>query len=195
MLHLSRMFGTGKVKGTRNYIHTQKKYEILRTILYFGLSLGLFITGYVTTDTKANLFTVVAIVGCLPASKSLIGAIMFLRYESCPKADADLIDAHKGYLNSLYDMVFTSYQRNFVVSHLVVHGNSICGYSHKSDFPEKEFQVHMEGILKTDGHKNYTVKIFHDIRKYTDRLEQLKEWDSENKNISEVIETLKSVAL
>ena len=65
MLHLARMFSTGTVKGTRNYIDTQKKYEILRTILYFGLSLGLFVTGYITTKTRTNLLTVVAVVGCL----------------------------------------------------------------------------------------------------------------------------------
>lgn len=195
MLHLARMFGTGTVKGIRNYIDTQKKYEIMRTILYFGLSLGLFVTGYVTTKTKTNLLTIVAVVGCLPACKSLVNAIMFLRYRSCPSRDADLIDASKGILNGLYDLVFTSYQKNYVVDHLTVWGSNICGYSHCSDFPEKEFQAHLEGILRADGHKNYTIKIFRDLKKYTDRLEQLQELDADPKYAAQVIDTLKSVTL
>ncbi len=190
-----RMFSTVQVKGTRNYIDSQKKFEILRTIIYFLLPLGLFIIGYITTGQRANLLTVVAVVGCLPASKSLVGAIMFLRYKSCSKDAADKIDSHIGALNGLYDMVFTSYKNNFVVSHIVVHGNTVCGYSEKPDFPEKEFQVHIEDILKADGHKNYTIKIFKDIQKYTDRLDQMGELETENKNITSVLDTLKSVAL
>ena len=195
MLQLARLFSTNGVKGTRNYIYSQKKFELLRTLIYFALPIGLFIIGYVTTKSKMNLLTVVAVVGCLPACKSLVGAIMFLRYKSCPQDAADQIDARKGNLNELYDMVFTSYQKNFVISHLVVHGNNICGYSTQPEFPEKVFQVHIENILKADGHKNYTIKIFSDIHKYTDRLEQLNQLDAENKNVSAVIETLKSVAL
>ena len=36
------MFFTEKYKGTRNYLKSQKKYEILRTCLYFGISLSLY---------------------------------------------------------------------------------------------------------------------------------------------------------
>ena len=120
---------------------------------------------------------------------------MFLRYSSCSSHDADLIDGHKGALNSIYDLVFTSYQKNYVVDHLTVCGNNICGYYHGSNFPEKEFQAHMEGILRADGHKNYTIKIFQDIRKYTDRLEQLQELEADPKYAVQVIETIKSVTL
>ena len=195
MRQLLRMFGAGSYKGTKNYINSQKKFEVLRTILYFLLPLGLFVIGYITTGKRANLLTVVAVVGCLPASKSLVGMIMYLRYKSCSKENADKIDAHIGSLRGLYDMVFTSYKQNFAVSHLVVQGNTICGFSEQKDFPEKEFQLHLEDILKLDGHKNYTIKIFKDIRKYTDRLDQLQEIEAGNKYVDSVLETLKSVAL
>lgn len=195
MSDLLRMFGAEKYKGTRNYINSQKKYEILRTILYFILPLGLFVIGYVTTKQRANLFTVVAVVGCLPACKSLVGMIMYLRYNSCKKETADEIDAHTGRLNGLYDLVFTSYKQNFVVSHIVVQGNNICGYSENKSFQEKEFQAHLDDILKLDGHKNYSVKIFTDLSKYTDRLKQLNELETENKYVDAVLTTLKSVVL
>lgn len=195
MNHLSRLFSSENYKGTRNYIDTQKIYELVRTIIYFLLPLGLFITGLVTTKSRANLLTVVAVVGCLPACKSLVSTIMYFRYKSCKKANSDVIEKHIGSLSGLYDMIFTSYKVNFEVAHLVVCGNIICGYSESINFAEKDFSAHIEELLKMDGHKNYTIKIFTDLKKYTDRLDQLNELETENKNINAVLQTLKSVTL
>lgn len=195
MIQIKRMFSTDNFKGTRNYINSQKKYEIIRTIIYFFISISLFAAGYITTKSRENLLTVVAVVGCLPACKSLVAVIMFFRYKSCPDKDADLISSHIGQLDGLFDLVFTSEKKNFVVSHLVVQGNNICGYSCNHDFPEKDFYTHIEGILKLDGHKNYTVKIFTDIQKYIERLDQLNDLETENKNIPQVLATLKAVSL
>lgn len=194
-MQLMRMFSTEKYKGTRDYIDTQKKYEILRTLLYFGISISLFAAGYIQTGRKTNLLTVVAILGCLPASKSAVSVIMFLRFKSCGAEAAARIEEHCQGLRSLYDMVFTSYQKNYVVSHLAVKGNTVCGYSEKPDFLENEFYKHIDNILKMDGLKDVTVKIFTDMKKYTDRLEQMKELEADEGRTEAVINTLKSVAL
>ncbi len=190
-----RMFSTTNFKGTKNYINTQKKYEVLRTILYFFLSLSLFFAGYITTKSKENLLTVVAIVGCLPACKSLVGAIMFLRFKSLSAQACERIEAVHKRLPQLFDLVFTSYDRNYIVSHLVIAGNTICGYSEQTAFFEKEFQTHIQNVLKTDGHKSVTIKIFTDLNKYLERMEQMEELDAENSNILAIMDTLKSVAL
>ena len=195
MHHILRLFSSENYKGTKNYIRTQKRYEIIRTIIYFLLPLGLFVTGLIATGERANLLTVVAVVGCLPACKSLVSAIMFLRYRSSKPTTSDEIEKHIGTLSGLYDMIFTSYKKNFEVAHLVVCGNIICGYSESVDFSEKEFSTHIEELLKMDGHKNYTIKIFTDLKKYTDRLDQLNELEAENKNTNTVLQTLKSVTL
>ena len=44
-MKLLRMFSTEQAKGTAHYLDTQKKYELLRTILYFAISLVLFVAG------------------------------------------------------------------------------------------------------------------------------------------------------
>lgn len=75
-----RLFSAESYKGSRDYIRTQRVYEILRTALYFGISLSLFAAGYIATKSKLNLLTVAAVLGCLPASKSAVSMIMFLRY-------------------------------------------------------------------------------------------------------------------
>lgn len=194
-MQLKRMFSTESVKGTRNYLNTQKKYEIIRTVVYFAISLSLFAAGYIQTGRKANLLSIVAVLGCLPASKSAVGAIMFLRFKSCGEQTAAAIEEHSEGLHCLYDMVFTSYKRNFVVSHLAVCGNTVCGFAETQDFAENEFYRHINDILKLDGHKNITVKIFTNLSKYTERLKQMQSLEEDESTTRAVIATLKSVVL
>ncbi len=194
-MHLMRMFSTEKYKGCRNYLHTQKKYEVLRTVIYFGISLSLFIAGYAATKSRMNLLTVVAILGCLPASKSTVSMIMYLRYQSCSSESADSIAEHMEGLSGLFDMVFTSYDKNYRLSHITVKGNTICGFTEDVKFDEKAFYKHIGNILKVDNYRDTSVKVFRDLKKYTERLEQLKELDAEEGNTEGIINTLKSVAL
>lgn len=190
-----RLFSAESYKGTRDYVRTQRVYEILRTTLYFGISLSLFAAGYITTGSKLNLLTVAAVLGCLPASKSAVNMIMFLRYKGLSREAADRIAPCEGALSCLYDMVFTAYSGSFVVGHMAVKGNTVCGYSERRDFPEKDFQTHLDPLLKADGHKNVTVKIFTDLDKYTERLRQMQTLEAETDNTEVIVQTLKSVVL
>lgn len=194
-MQIKRLFTTYGAKGTENYLNTQKKYEVARTLIYFGISAALFIAGILQTKSRLNLLTVVAVLGCLPASKSAVSAIMFLRFQSCAPECAKKIKAHSQGLAVLYDCVFTSYKKNFRVSHLAVRGNTICGYTEDAGFPENDFYQHIGDILKLDGHKEATVKIFVSLPKYLERLEQMKSLEDEEAKTTAVLETLKSVML
>ncbi len=194
-MHILRMFSTEEYKGNRGYLKTQKKYEILRTLIYFALSLSLLFAGILATKSRLNLLTVAAVLGCLPACKSLVGMIMFLRYKGCSEESANIIEKHQNELQGLYDLVFTSYDKNFEVAHITVKGNTICGYTEDSKFDEQAFYKHIDGILKADHFKETTVKIFKDLKKYTERLEQLKDLQGDDKNTTGILNTLKSVSL
>ncbi len=190
-----RLFSAEAYKGGEGYIRTQKIYEVIRTVLYFGISLSLFAAGFITTGNRLNLLTVVAVLGCLPASKSAVSMIMFLRCRGLSREAATQLGPCEGELACLYDMAFTSYSRTFEVGHMAVKGNIVCGYSEKKDFPEREFQAHLEPIMKADSHKNVTVKVFTDLEKYMERLKQLQALETENGNTEGMIQTLKSVVL
>lgn len=192
---LKRLFTTVDVKGTRNYLDSQKKFEIFRTILYFAVSLSLFVAGYLQTGEKTNLLTIVAILGCLPASKSAVSAIMYLRFDSCDHRTAAQIEEHSGGLGCLYDMVFTTYKKNYRISHLAVRGGCVCGFSENGGFEESDFYQHIDHILKMDGHQGVTVKIFTNLSKYVERLEQMKALAPEEDRTGAILSTLKSVAL
>lgn len=194
-MQLKRLFSAAAARGSRNYLNTQKKYELARTLLYFAVSLSLFLAGYIQTKERTNLLTVVAILGCLPASKSAVSAVMYFRFKSCNSRTADMIEQHSGGLSCLFDMVFTSYKKNYCVAHLAVCGNTVCGFTESESFDENEFYKHIGDILKMDGHKNVTVKIFDNLNKYTERLKQMKELETDAAKSQAIINTLKSVAL
>lgn len=194
-MKISRMFFYDEYKGTKDYLKTQTRVEITRTILYFAISLSLFVAGIVATGSRENLLTIVAVLGCLPACKSAVSMIMFLRYKGCTPQNAALIEAHTDTLQCCYDLVFTSYEKNYPVAHLTVKGNTICGFSQSETFDEQAFYKHIDMLLKKDNYKDTSIKIFTDINKYIHRLEQLNTLDTDETNTAGIIRTLKSVSL
>lgn len=190
-----RLFSREKYKGTRYYLDTQKKYEIARTILYFGISLSLFFSGWFLVGTKMNLLTIVAVLGCLPASKSAVDMIMYLRYHSCGREAGEAIEKAAQGLSGLYDLVFTSYDKNYPVAHITVKGNTVCGYTEDPGFDEQAFYKHIGSILKADNYRNVSVKIFSQLNKYTQRLEQLLRQETEEMDTEAILGILKSVSL
>lgn len=194
-MQLGRLFYSDSYKGTKGYLASQKKYEIIRTFLYFAISLSLFIAGWVATGNRANLLTIVAVLGCLPASKSLVETIMYCRYKGCDEETAQKIEMHTDQLQCLYDCVFTSADKNFSVNHLSVKGNTICGYTSDNKFDENACYKHLDARLKFDHFNNTSIKIFTDLKKYTERLDQMQNLETTEANTEGILKTLKSISL
>ena len=194
-MKISRLFFYDDYKGTRDYLKIQSRYELVRTLLYFGISISLFVAGIIATGDRMNLLTIAAVLGCLPACKSAIDTFMFMRYKGCSLENADTIDAHMEGLNGLYDRVFTSYSTNFQVAHITVKGNTLCGFTQDDKFDENAFNEHISNLLQKDGFRDVSIKIYKDVQKYTARLDQLKELDASEKNTPGIISTLNNVSL
>ncbi|MCR4791931.1 MAG: hypothetical protein K5871_04225 [Lachnospiraceae bacterium] len=187
-MKISRLFSYDKYKGSFMYLDTQAKYEIARTILYFAVSFGIFFAGFFATGTRINLLTVVAVLGMLPASKSLVSAIMFLRYKSCTeKFDENLPD--NSILNA-YDMVFTSEKINYPILHLCVSDTCVIGYTEKKDFKENLFKDHISSILSAERIGRVTIKIFTDKKAYISRISSLGASGREDEQIMTVLKQI-----
>ncbi len=192
---LSRMFSTEKAKGTPYYLKTQRFYELARTCIYFGISACLFLTGYLQTGNRANLLTIVAVLGCLPASKSLVSAIMFFRYKSCDRETVEEILPHTKDLVSGFDFVFTAKEAVYVIPHLAVRGKSICAYAGEGEFAEAAFLQHLKEHLALDGEKDVSVKVFHKLSTYVNRLDQMGTTAEDREQSERILATMKSITL
>lgn len=183
-------------KGSYGYIENRKVVTALRTLLFFAVCIGLYIMGYLTTGTSKNLLTVVAVLGCLPACKSSVNLIMFLKAKGCSEALREKVHVYDEELTTFYDMYFTSYQKNFPVSHMALKGNVLCGITENPKCDCNEAQKHLEQMLLQEGIKNMTVKIFSHIDKYTDRLGQLTESSAEvHRNKDGIVSLLYSISI
>ena len=192
MAHFMMKF---KGKGSYGYIRQQKILTILSTLLLFALALGFFFVGYYTTGTKKNLFTVVAILGILPAAKSMVRAIMFLRYASLKKDTYDLYAERCAVLPVLYENILTTSQRSYFVPLLVYANRSLAVLCEDAGDPEA-LQLHLHDSLKTAG-SDVTVKVFTDSRLFFKRVDEMSHHgqDQELLTADSVFSTIKALSL
>ena len=162
-------------KGMPGYIKDQKKKRILITILLFGISIAVFLTGYLTTHTRNNLLTIVAILGCLPAARSAVGMIMLLPYWSFEEEKVREVETAAAGILSAYDMVLTSSEKVMPVDVLLISRHLICGYVSRTKVPPVEVEAYLARILKENHYDKVTVKIFTDYDSFLKRAESFGE--------------------
>lgn len=183
-------------KGSYGYLQNRKLYTVLRTLLYFSISSGLYCGGYVITGSSKNLLTIVAVLGCLPACKSLINFILFFWAKGCSESLRDALCVFDEKLLVFYDLYFTSYQKNYAISHMALKGGILCGITEDPACDAKEAQKHLEQMLTQEGIRNVTVNIFSQADTYIDRLSRLVEMDvEEHKEREGIVGLLYSISI
>lgn len=160
-------------KGTPGYLSYKKRIEIIRTIIYFGIVAAIFLLGYFQTKNRLNLFTVAAVLGCLPAAKALVGVIVRLPYRSVDKKIVSDLSEKAGNLTACYDLVFTSTEKIMAVDCIVVSGSTIFGYTHYAKTDPEETQKHIKNILDENGFTGFTVRILREYKPFLARAEGL----------------------
>ena len=73
-------------KGEFGYIKSQKIKRGLITLVMFAIPIIIFLTGLFITKTRLNMFTFVAIMGCIPAARAATGFIMMLMQKPASEA-------------------------------------------------------------------------------------------------------------
>ena len=116
-------------KGDYLYLQNKKKMEIIKTIVFFGISAMLYLAGYISTRSNKNYLTIVAVLGCLPASKSAVSMIMYLKVKGCSEKMYKKILQKFGEKTGAYNLYFTSYDKNYDISHVFVKGMTIIAYT------------------------------------------------------------------
>lgn len=160
-------------KGQHGYTDAHKKAQFLKTCLFFLIPAAIFAVGYATTGTKRNYFTILAIVGCLPACKEMVNVIMFLKRRSMPEELYQEIEKHAARLTRAYELVLTTYERNYPIHSLVIRGNEIAGYTTCKSTDLKPLQEHIVKNLKGNGISGIHVHIFSDLKTYLERVDVL----------------------
>lgn len=160
-------------KGKPGYLNYKKKVEIIRTIIYFLIVAAVFFLGYSQTHTKKNLLTIVAVVGCLPACKALVGVIIRFPYKSIAVAKAKDIRKKAEHLTVIYDLIVTSREKVMPIDCVVISGTSIFGYTTNAKVDLKYAADHIRTILSQNQLDVSTIKIFNSYSSFISRVEGL----------------------
>lgn len=160
-------------KGNPGYIKNRKQNRIIKTILQFGIVIALLILGMLQTKTRLNVLTLVAVLGCLPASKSLVEVIMLFPHQSIDKDKADEIIRKTSEITVAYDLVFTSEKYIMPVDCVVISDNTICGFSSSQKIDVTFAAKHIKQILYANQFTNVSVKIFDNYTTFLTRIEDM----------------------
>lgn len=157
-------------KGKQGYLDYKKKVEIIRTILYFAIVAAVFFLGVWQTHSRKNLLTVVAVVGCLPACKALVGVITRFPYKSVSAKFAHDIKNRSSHITCIFDMVLTSTEKFMPIQCIVISGNTIFGYApEKTDL--KYAADFIREILAMNRIKNINIKLFAESNAFKARVD------------------------
>lgn len=171
-------------KGDYGYISSQKKRRLAITLVLFAIPLMIFFTGLIQTKTRNNLLTVVALLGCLPACKSLVGMIMMWMQKPMKREIYEKIVPHTGDLVMSYEMCLTTYEKNLFVDAFAVCGNTVVGYADQLKQKDSAYmEEHVQKILRSNGYKE-KVRIFTELKPFLERLDYMNSHKEElNENI------------
>lgn len=183
-------------KGEPDYLKQQKKIVLVKTILLFTIALAVFLIGYWSTKTKANLLSIVAVLGLLPASKSAVSLIMYLRTPNYSEAIINATRNAGGNVSILYNMYLTSYKHNFPLNCIAVRGNNLMGYTEFEHCDTAACEEHLKLITAQNSFKNLNIKIFKssELKKFEDRLNQLQKAET-GKRETELLDLMKDISL
>lgn len=169
-------------KGDAGYICQRKRNVIIKTVMEFGIVIALLVLGIWQTGDRLNLLTVVAILGCLPASKALVEVIMIVPHHSISREMAEEIESNTEHLTKAFDMVFTSEKKIMPVESIVISDNTICGYTSNGKVDTNEVAKHIKKYLNANKYTKVSVKIFDNYTTFVSRAKEMNNLAMEEKN-------------
>ena len=182
-------------KGEFAYYNHKRKTMIILTILYFAISIALYVTGYAKTGSNKNLLTLVAVLGMLPASKSAVEMIMYIRYHGCSKEQYDLLHEAADPFVHAYGLVMTTYKKNFEVASCIVKNGYVYAYLTNHHDSVDELQKHMSDMIRQNGLKG-TAGVFVKTEDYCNRLQEIqKKEDEDQANDKALLELMLQLSL
>ncbi len=178
-------------KGQYGYISYQRWVTVLRTIGLFAIAFAILIFGICQTGTKSNAFTIIAILGMLPASKSAVNMIMFLRYHNSNREQYEQILKEANGLPMNFDLIITMSDRSYQINQIAYCQGTICGFREGDEKESGKIEAHIKGMLNKNNLKHIEVKIWNEYDAFENRITQLQnKYDTDQDSQSDAVFSL-----
>ena len=169
-------------KGQFGYLQQKRTKEIVITVILFVIAFSIYGAGLIIKKSNQSAFTVFAILMCLPASQYLIRVILYIRAKGCSAYAREKIEENIGPLYGEYDLYFTSYDKNFAISHMVYADGSLYAFTEDEKLQEKTFAAFLDEMMKKGQRKKCGIHVINDLDKYVKRLNELQALAEKNRD-------------
>lgn len=159
-------------KGDYGYIAAEKKKRILITAALFAAPLLIFFSAMIYFKTRLTVWTVIAVVGCLPACKSVVSLIMIFRAKPVAPQVYQEISKHAGELVMSYEMYMTFYEKKCNIDAIAVCGNTVVGFTSDPKADTDYMAAEAQKLVRKNGYK-VDVKILKELRPFLERLDSM----------------------
>lgn len=161
-------------KGEFGYFSSEKKKRTLITAAMLGVPLLIFVTAWIYFQSRLTIWTVIAVVGCLPGCKSLVSLIMMLMRRPMDEKLYGQIRVHQGNLVMAYEMYMTFYEKSAYIDAIAVCGNTVVGYSSDPKIDTDFMAAEAQKIVRKNGYK-VDIKILKEVKPFLERLDSMNE--------------------
>lgn len=176
------------------YISNRKKISALWLLLYAAIAAGIFLAGYFFTHTRANVFTVLAVLLVLPAAKRVVNLVVMLPKKSVSKERYDAVEKEAGEAVVLTDYVFSSTEKIMHLDFVVIKNGNVMAVA----APSKQDIDYMKKYFTDCVHKaaSYHVAFFETDEQLIKRLAGLEDRvEDEQEKVEKLTEHLRSLAV
>ena len=171
-------------KCTLGYLTKRKKAEILWIVFFVVLGVAIFLTGYLWSGVRANIFTVMAVLLVLPAAKHLVALIAMFRKKGVTKERYDKVKTAAGQAVLYTDYVFTSTEKIMHLDFLLVKNGNVLGVIAKSK----------QDVVKKTA-PSYHVRLFESDEKLISHLQRLTQEEASENSEKTLVDYLHSLAM
>ena len=176
-------------KGNPGYIRSRKKLDLICLLLFVVLGIAIFLSGYYITRTRANIFTVLAVLMVLPGAKRAVALFVMLPRRSVDRERYEKIKNEVGDGTLYCEYVFTSTEKIMHLDFLLVKNGNVLGVIAPSrqdiDYLKKYLP---ESVNKISDH--YHVKLFDNDEEFLGQVKRLSQTEADEERDKALLEFL-----
>lgn len=170
---------TEKGKGSFGYLKKQAIRQGLFALGNVAICAIIFLVGFFWLTEYSTIFTVMAVLGMLPAAKFIVSMILFMKAEkfTCPEdiyKEALMITGDKkDELLCGFDFYLTSEKHNFPLCVVLVQKGVLIALTQDKKCDCNKAEEHIMEYMRKNSISGITVKVFSEKSKFFDRFGQL----------------------
>lgn len=135
-----------KNKGEYGYLRAGRKKKGILTVVGAALIAGLYLTGYLIFDGKANILTLFAVLAALPSAKAFVGLYILIPHKSLTESELDAVrkvsDRH-----ILYDVILSSAEAIYFLPAVYFRDKTVYFYANGKKIDLKKLEAYVRSIM------------------------------------------------